>query len=129
MIVVIQGFDKDGIAEALKGADLVIIPAGVPRKPGMTRDDLFNVRLVGCLASVIMKSAKVTLSPTDQCWHCQDTAHSSSRALPWGRDGFLLSSALAMLPLLRAPHCAGSDQHDIQPSQLNSAYCSRSTQV
>ncbi|KAL2522625.1 putative malate dehydrogenase [Forsythia ovata] len=23
--------------------DLVIIPAGVPRKPGMTRDDLFNI--------------------------------------------------------------------------------------
>lgn len=26
----------------LKGADLVIIPAGIPRKPGMSRDDLFN---------------------------------------------------------------------------------------
>jgi len=24
-------------------ADIVIIPAGVPRKPGMTRDDLFNI--------------------------------------------------------------------------------------
>jgi malate/lactate dehydrogenase len=23
------------------GADIVVIPAGVPRKPGMTRDDLF----------------------------------------------------------------------------------------
>lgn len=31
------------LAKALKGADLVIIPAGVPRKPGMTRDDLFNI--------------------------------------------------------------------------------------
>lgn len=28
---------------ALEGADVVIIPAGVPRKPGMTRDDLFNI--------------------------------------------------------------------------------------
>jgi malate dehydrogenase len=28
--------------DALKGAEVVIIPAGVPRKPGMTRDDLFN---------------------------------------------------------------------------------------
>jgi len=28
---------------ALKGADIVVIPAGVPRKPGMTRDDLFKV--------------------------------------------------------------------------------------
>jgi malate dehydrogenase len=27
----------------LKGADIVVIPAGVPRKPGMTRDDLFNI--------------------------------------------------------------------------------------
>eukprot|EP00554_Chaetoceros_debilis_P004674 CAMPEP_0194089908 /NCGR_PEP_ID=MMETSP0149-20130528/36646_1 /TAXON_ID=122233 /ORGANISM="Chaetoceros debilis, Strain MM31A-1" /LENGTH=345 /DNA_ID=CAMNT_0038773995 /DNA_START=52 /DNA_END=1089 /DNA_ORIENTATION=- len=33
---------NDGLAEALKGADVVVIPAGVPRKPGMTRDDLFK---------------------------------------------------------------------------------------
>ena len=31
------------LAAALKDIDLVIIPAGVPRKPGMTRDDLFNI--------------------------------------------------------------------------------------
>jgi len=31
------------LGDALFGADLVIIPAGVPRKPGMTRDDLFNI--------------------------------------------------------------------------------------
>jgi len=30
------------IGGALKGAKVVVIPAGVPRKPGMTRDDLFN---------------------------------------------------------------------------------------
>nr|KAF6441434.1 malate dehydrogenase 2 [Rousettus aegyptiacus] len=30
------------LPECLKGCDLVVIPAGVPRKPGMTRDDLFN---------------------------------------------------------------------------------------
>jgi malate dehydrogenase len=34
---------NEGLAEALTGADVVVIPAGVPRKPGMTRDDLFNV--------------------------------------------------------------------------------------
>ena len=27
-----------GLAAALKGAEIVVIPAGVPRKPGMTRD-------------------------------------------------------------------------------------------
>jgi malate dehydrogenase len=31
-----------GLKETLTGADVVVIPAGVPRKPGMTRDDLFN---------------------------------------------------------------------------------------
>ena len=31
-----------GLEAALTGADVVVIPAGVPRKPGMTRDDLFN---------------------------------------------------------------------------------------
>ena len=34
---------KDQLSEALYGCDLVVIPAGVPRKPGMTRDDLFNI--------------------------------------------------------------------------------------
>jgi malate dehydrogenase len=30
------------IGKALSGSKVVVIPAGVPRKPGMTRDDLFN---------------------------------------------------------------------------------------
>ena len=30
--------DASGLKEALTGADIVLIPAGVPRKPGMTRD-------------------------------------------------------------------------------------------
>lgn len=30
------------VNDALKGCKIVVIPAGVPRKPGMTRDDLFN---------------------------------------------------------------------------------------
>jgi len=29
--------------DALSGCDVVLIPAGMPRKPGMTRDDLFKV--------------------------------------------------------------------------------------
>ena len=33
---------KENLAAALKDAEIVVIPAGVPRKPGMTRDDLFN---------------------------------------------------------------------------------------
>ncbi|TXT10712.1 hypothetical protein VHUM_02217 [Vanrija humicola] len=38
----VKGYEKDDIKDALTGADVIIIPAGVPRKPGMTRDDLFN---------------------------------------------------------------------------------------
>lgn len=33
----------DYLQECLTGCDLVLIPAGMPRKPGMTRDDLFKV--------------------------------------------------------------------------------------
>ena len=42
-----------GLAAALKGAEIVLIPAGVPRKPGMTRDDLFNTN-----ASIVRDLAK-----------------------------------------------------------------------
>lgn len=37
------GFTNETIDDALKGCDIVVVPAGVPRKPGMTRDDLFNI--------------------------------------------------------------------------------------
>ncbi|KAG6496053.1 hypothetical protein ZIOFF_043901 [Zingiber officinale] len=31
------------LANCLKGADVVVIPAGIPRKPGVTFDDLFDI--------------------------------------------------------------------------------------
>lgn len=41
---VVRGFvGKDQLEAALEGMELVIIPAGIPRKPGMTRDDLFKI--------------------------------------------------------------------------------------
>ncbi|CAL9728042.1 malate dehydrogenase, cytoplasmic [Monosporozyma unispora] len=36
-------FAKGSIDKCLTGANIVVIPAGMPRKPGMTRDDLFNI--------------------------------------------------------------------------------------
>eukprot|EP00244_Chara_vulgaris_P014512 TRINITY_DN9126_c0_g1_i2.p1 TRINITY_DN9126_c0_g1~~TRINITY_DN9126_c0_g1_i2.p1 ORF type:complete len:388 (+),score=69.70 TRINITY_DN9126_c0_g1_i2:72-1166(+) len=40
----VRGFvGQSNLGHALDGCDLVVIPAGVPRKPGMTRDDLFNI--------------------------------------------------------------------------------------
>ncbi|KAJ1914874.1 Malate dehydrogenase, cytoplasmic [Tieghemiomyces parasiticus] len=40
----VTGFlpDNEGLKQTLEGAQIVVIPAGVPRKPGMSRDDLFN---------------------------------------------------------------------------------------
>jgi len=32
----------DNLAECLKDCEVVVLPAGVPRKPGMSRDDLFD---------------------------------------------------------------------------------------
>merc|ERR1711878_64044 len=43
----------DQLKDSLVGADIVVIPAGVPRKPGMTRDDLFNTN-----ASIVAKLAQ-----------------------------------------------------------------------
>ncbi|XVE82993.1 hypothetical protein DITRI_Ditri16bG0050600 [Diplodiscus trichospermus] len=42
--LLVRGFmGQQQLEETLTGMDLVIIPAGVPRKPGMARDDLFNI--------------------------------------------------------------------------------------
>jgi malate dehydrogenase len=41
--VQVTGYVGDEAEAAMRDADIVVIPAGVPRKPGMTRDDLFNV--------------------------------------------------------------------------------------
>ncbi|KAL6205845.1 PREDICTED: malate dehydrogenase, mitochondrial [Fragaria vesca subsp. vesca] len=48
---------EEQLGEALEGCDVVIIPAGVPRKPGMTRDDLFNINagIVRSLTAAIAK--------------------------------------------------------------------------
>ena len=51
---VVKGYKGDDqLAAALKGAEIVVIPAGVPRKPGMTRDDLFNIN-----AGIVKKLAE-----------------------------------------------------------------------
>lgn len=49
----VSGFTggADGLEGALEGANIVVIPAGVPRKPGMTRDDLFNTN-AGIVADI-----------------------------------------------------------------------------
>lgn len=44
----------ENVSKAFEGVDVIVIPAGVPRKPGMTRDDLFNTN-----ASIVRDLATV----------------------------------------------------------------------
>jgi len=47
----------DVLGDALAGASLVLVPAGLPRKPGQTRDDLFKVN-AGIAKEVVEAAAK-----------------------------------------------------------------------
>lgn len=57
--VEVFGFAGKDPSEALVGTDVVVIPAGVARKPGMTRDDLFNINasIIRDLVTAIGKTA------------------------------------------------------------------------
>lgn len=61
--VSVKGYAKDDLDAALTGCDIVIIPAGMPRKPGMDRADLFNVNagIVKVLAEGIVKNCPKAL--------------------------------------------------------------------
>ncbi len=56
--VKVVGHRQEALDEALAGADIVVIPAGVPRKPGMTRDDLFNIN-AGIVKTLMEAAARV----------------------------------------------------------------------
>lgn len=55
--VKVTGHGADQLEDALKNCDVVVIPAGVPRKPGMTRDDLFNTN-AGIVKNLVATGAK-----------------------------------------------------------------------
>ncbi|HAT41013.1 MAG TPA: malate dehydrogenase [Rheinheimera sp.] len=61
--VKVVGYGKDDLAQALVGADVVMIPAGMPRKPGMDRSDLFNINagVVKTLAEAIVANCPKAL--------------------------------------------------------------------
>lgn len=56
--VKVVGFGGEDPTPALEGADLVLISAGVARKPGMDRSDLFNIN-AGIVRNLIEKVAVV----------------------------------------------------------------------
>ncbi len=53
----IKGFSGEDATPALEGADVVLISAGVARKPGMDRSDLFNVN-AGIVKNLVQQVAK-----------------------------------------------------------------------
>lgn len=53
-----KGFSGEDPTPALEGADVVLISAGVARKPGMDRSDLFNIN-AGIVRNLIEKVAAV----------------------------------------------------------------------
>ena len=55
--VKIKGFSGEDATPALEGADVVLISAGVARKPGMDRSDLFNVN-AGIVKNLVQQVAK-----------------------------------------------------------------------
>jgi malate dehydrogenase len=61
--VKVTGHGKDDLDAALAGADIVLVPAGMPRKPGMDRSDLFNVNasIVKALAEGMVKNCPKAL--------------------------------------------------------------------
>ncbi|KAG5808883.1 hypothetical protein H9Q74_006449 [Fusarium xylarioides] len=54
----------DGLAKALGGADIVVVTAGIARKPGMTRDDLFktNASIIRDIFTQVAKTCPKALS-------------------------------------------------------------------
>ncbi|WP_017444433.1 malate dehydrogenase [Gayadomonas joobiniege] len=56
--VEVTGFGGEDCSPALEGADVVLISAGVARKPGMDRADLFNIN-AGIIKSLTAKVAEV----------------------------------------------------------------------
>lgn len=55
--VKIKSFSGEDATPALEGADVVLISAGVARKPGMDRSDLFNVN-AGIVKNLVQQIAK-----------------------------------------------------------------------
>jgi hypothetical protein len=57
-----------GLADALKGAEIVVIPAGVPRKPGMTRDGMEGMLSRRQTSTNITQTCSTPTPPSSAIW-------------------------------------------------------------
>lgn len=83
---------------SLAGADLVVVTAGLPRKPGMSRDDLLrkNAEIVGAVVEAVVRHAPdcrlvMVSNPLDVMTH-----------LAWKRSGFDKRHVIGMAGVLDA---------------------------
>lgn len=56
--VVVRGHWQNSLDQALANSDVVVLLAGIARKPGMTRADLFNIN-AGIVRDLVAKSAEI----------------------------------------------------------------------
>ena len=84
----IMGFDSNIVGTTdyadTAGSDVVVITAGIPRKPGMSRDDLLatNAKIMGAVSTEVKKT-----SPNAVIIVVSNPARCHGAALPAG-DGF-----------------------------------------
>ena len=68
--VQVSGFTgPESLGAALYGCHLVVIPAGVPRKPGMTRDDLFNINASELPTPLLDHQCQLVFKAMATAWH------------------------------------------------------------
>ena len=63
------GYAQENLEQALDGAEVILIPAGVPRKPGMTREYIINNK-----ASILRELAKPSTNVSNN-HHIQIISH------------------------------------------------------
>ena len=105
----VEGFDARYVGansyDALDGADVCIVTAGVPRKPGMSRDDLLsiNLKVMEQVGSGISKYAPKAFvicitNPLDaMVWALQKTS-GLPKHMVVGMAGVLELGALSLVP-------------------------------
>ncbi len=100
--------------DAIEGADVCIVTAGVPRKPGMSRDDLLdiNLKVMGQVGSGIKKYAPNSFvicitNPLDaMVWALQKSCGLPQQKVV-GMAGVLELGALSLFPCRRISRLSG----------------------
>ena len=105
------------VAEAIAGADLVMVTAGAPRRPGMSRSDLLeaNVAVVGPLVREVARSAPDAIlltvtNPADVMTYYAWRESGFPRRRVVGLSGVLDSARMAQFVRLQT----GAGPHDVE---------------